>query len=187
MPDDAGGYSIQRCAADLTAAIAGSGNDAARLAAGLSGPMLELMKRDDLLDVGLPRQGNNVAFSRYLYFDGDMTMIIFQVPKGKPIQPHDHGIWESLFVYKGKLQHTKYRRTDDCGVEGRADLRVVEDGILEPGDFTVVAPPDDIHGFVALTDDTYGISVVKGEYKAVRNYYKPETREVEQRRQVTSR
>jgi len=67
------------------------------------------------------------------------------------------------------------------------DLDVVEDGVLSPGDFTVVAPPEDIHGFVALTDDTYGISVVKGEYKDIRNYYNPDANEVVQRKQVTSR
>ena len=71
------------------------------------------MERGDLLDIGLPRQGNNVAFSRYLYFDTDLTMIIFKVSPEKPVQPHDHGIWESLFVYRGRLKHTMYRRVDD--------------------------------------------------------------------------
>lgn len=180
-------YSILQCATDINTAIAGIGADTKKLGAGLAGPMQKLMQRGDLLEIGLPRQGNNVAFSRYLYFDADMTMIVFKVPMDKAVQPHDHGIWESLFVYRGQLRHTKYQRTDAGDRDGFADLRVVDDGVLSPGDFTVVAPPEDIHGFVALTDDTYGISVVKGEYKEIRNYYNPQSNEVVQRKQVTSR
>ena len=187
MPQNGSVYSIQQCAVDINHAIANAGTDAKKLAAGLSEPMKKLMQRDDLLEIGLPRQGNNVAFSRYLYFDADMTIIVFKVPMGKPVQPHDHGIWESLFVYRGQIKHTKYKRADAGDRDGYADLQVVEDAVLSPGEFTVVAPPEDIHGFVALADETYGITVVKGEYKDIRNYFTPETHEVVQRKQVTSR
>lgn len=166
-------YSVRECAQSLLRAIERCGNDGEVLCAEMREPMLRLMEREDLLTLGVPRQGNNVAVSHYLYFDGQLTIIVFQVPKGKPIQPHDHGVWESLFVYRGKLDHTIYSRVDDGARAGHAELKVVHAGTLERGDGVVVAPPNDIHGFTALTDDTYGITVVNGAYKSDRHYYDP--------------
>jgi predicted metal-dependent enzyme (double-stranded beta helix superfamily) len=166
-------YSVRDCAQSLLRAIERCGDDGERLCAEMREPMRRLMERDDLLTLGVPRQGNNVAVSHYLYFDGQLTIIVFQVPKGKPIQPHDHGTWESLFVYRGKLDHTVFSRVDDGARPGHADLKVVRSGTLERGDGVVVAPPNDIHGFTALTDDTYGVTVVSGEYKPDRHYYNP--------------
>jgi hypothetical protein len=50
----------------------------------------------------------------------------------------------------------------------------MDDRVLEPGDFAIVAPPADIHSFTALSDGTYGITVVNGPYKRDRHYYQPE-------------
>jgi predicted metal-dependent enzyme (double-stranded beta helix superfamily) len=41
----------------------------------------------------------------YLYFDGELSILLYQVPKGKTIPPHDHGIWETLSVYRGRMKH----------------------------------------------------------------------------------
>ena len=180
-------YSIRDCASAIADALVQCGSDRKKLSQALGPPMKKLMKRPDLLAVGIPRAGNNVAVSSYLYFDGEMSMILFQVPKDKPIQPHDHGIWESLFLYKGRIKHTLYERADDGSMPGFADLKVVHDDVLEPGDFVIVAPPHDIHGFTALTDDTYGISVVNGAYKPERLYYDPDQKSYEVRLQKTAR
>ena len=95
------------------------------------------------------------------------------MPKGRTIPAHDHGIWETLSVYRGRLRHIVYARTDDGRVPGVADLRVEEDAVLRVGDFAIVTPPADIHSFTALDDGTYGITVVNGAYKAERHYYDP--------------
>ena len=116
---------------------------------------------------------NFVAFSRYLYYDGELSILIYAVPKGRPIPAHDHGIWETLSVYRGRIDHIVYARTDDGSVPGVAKLRVEEEAVLGPGDFAIVTPPSDIHSFTALDDDTYGITVVNGAYKAERHYYDP--------------
>jgi predicted metal-dependent enzyme (double-stranded beta helix superfamily) len=115
-----------------------------------------------------------VANSYYLYFDGELSILLFQVPRDQTIPAHDHGIWETLAVYRGRLEHMVYERVDDGSVPGAAELRVVDDRILEAGDFVIVAPPADIHSFTARTDDTYGITVVFGAYKADRHYYQPD-------------
>ena len=56
---------------------------------------------------------------------------------------------------------------------------------LCPG--AIVAPPRDIHGFVALEDGTWGVTVVNGPYKPERHYYRPEDGTYEIRRQRNAR
>ena len=164
---------VRECAQAILAAIAKHGNDSAAIAPGIRAALAALIREPDLLERGVERQGNNVAFSRYLYYDGELSILIYEVPKGRPIPAHDHGIWETLSVYRGRLQHVVYARTDDGNVPGAANLRVENEAILGPGDFAIVAPPADIHGFTALDEGTYGITVVNGAYKAERHYYDP--------------
>ena len=38
----------------------------------------------DILDRGI-ETANNVAFSRYLYYDGELSILIYEVPKGRTI------------------------------------------------------------------------------------------------------
>jgi predicted metal-dependent enzyme (double-stranded beta helix superfamily) len=165
---------IRDCAHAIAAAIARHGSDGKKLGAAIKASLRDLMSMPNLLELGIPREGNNVAFSQYLYFDGELSIIIYEVPNGKMIPPHDHGIWETLSVYRGRIRHLVYERVDDQTVPGAAELRVTEERVLEPGDFAIVAPPADIHSFTALSDGTYGITVVNGPYKRDRYYYQPE-------------
>lgn len=165
---------IRDCAQAIAAAIAAHGRDGEQLGAAIEASLGELISLPDLLERGIPREGNNVAFSQYLYFDGELSIIIFEVPNGKTIPAHDHGVWETLSVYRGRMRHVVYERIDDQTIPGAAELRVMEDRVLEPGDFAIVAPPADIHSFTALSDGTYGITVVSGAYKRDRHYYQPE-------------
>jgi predicted metal-dependent enzyme (double-stranded beta helix superfamily) len=169
-----GPYTVRECAQSIIAAIDRSAGNVAALTERMREPLSRLVARPDLLALGVPREGNNVALSQYLYLDDQMSILLFQVPKGKTIPPHDHGIWESLFVYRGRIKHTVYERADDGAVPGFAELRVIDDRVLERGEGTVVAPPADIHSFTALADDTFGLTVVNGSYKPDRHYYQPE-------------
>lgn len=165
---------IHDCAEAVIEAIGRAGQDMDRLRRDIHPPVARLMARPDLLTLGVPREGNNVAFSQYLYYDSQLSILLFQVPRDKPIPPHDHGIWETVFVYRGRLKHTVYERQDDGTRPGFADLKVIDDRILEQGDMALVAPPRDIHGFTGLTDETFGITVVNGAYRPDRHYYRPE-------------
>jgi predicted metal-dependent enzyme (double-stranded beta helix superfamily) len=168
-------YTARDCAGEIAAAIDRHGGDPAKLGEALRGPIARLAQRPDLLELGAPRAGNNVDLSYYLYFDGQLSIILYRVPKGKTIPAHDHGIWETVSVYRGSMRHVVYERTDDGDTPGRAELRAIDDRVLEPGDLAIVSPPADIHSFTALDDDTYGITVVNGSYKPDRHYYQPET------------
>jgi predicted metal-dependent enzyme (double-stranded beta helix superfamily) len=164
---------VRDCAQAILAEIAEHSNDSVATAPGIRAALATLMQEPDLLERGVERQGNNVAFSRYLYYDGELSILIYEVPKGRTIPAHDHGIWETLSVYRGRLRHVIYARTDDGRVPGVANLRVEQDVVLERGDFAIVTPPADIHSFTALDEGTYGITVVHGAYKPERRYYDP--------------
>jgi len=62
------------------------------LRAAIAEPIRRLLQRQDLLGLGLPRPGNNVDESWYLYYDGDVSAVLFKVPTDPPVQPHDHGL-----------------------------------------------------------------------------------------------
>ncbi len=143
------------------------------LLSGLREPISRILE-SDFSSVGVKREGNHIDESRYLYYDGDISITLDHMPEGKDIPPHDHGVWEALAVYSGRLSHTVYDRKDDGTKEGYAELEIIDDRMLEPGDMAIVAPPAEIHGFTAQTDDTWTVTVVGGPYKLDRAYYKPE-------------
>jgi predicted metal-dependent enzyme (double-stranded beta helix superfamily) len=149
-------------------------HDSDKLRSGLLRATQPLLARADLLKLGTKRQANHIDNSRYLYYDGQLSMTLDEFPNGKLIPPHDHGIWEALVLCTGRLSHTVYARADDGKVEGHAELRVVEDVELKRGEITMVVPPGDIHSFKALADSTFVITIVGGEYSPTRHYYRTE-------------
>ena len=145
--------------------------DAVKLREGLLSATRQLVRRPDLLTLGVKRQANHIDNSRYLFYDGQICLTLDEFPKGKHIPPHDHGIWEALVVCAGSLEHTVYKRVDDGQVPGHARLDVVEDVVMVPGEITMVVPPGDIHSFKAVEDQTFVITIVGGEYAPKRHYY----------------
>ncbi len=166
---------VRQCAGAVIAAQHRHGaEDPAAFLAAIRQPIAALLERDDLRAMGIPRHGNNVDWSQYLYFDGDLSFLLFEVPEGGRIPPHDHGVWELFAVYRGRMRHTVYRRTDDGAVAGHATLEATDDRVMGAGESAIVAPPADIHGFAALDGGAMGLTVVSGAYKPDRHYYDPE-------------
>lgn len=174
MPISEESPGTRECAQMIIDAIAQSGDDYAAMASAFRGPVAELVKRDDLSALGAPRQGNNVASSHYLYFDGQLSILLFEVPRDRTIPPHDHGIWEAFCTYRGKFRHRTMRRIDDESVDGHAELETIDEAILGPGELTIIAPPADIHSFTALEEGTLGLAIANGPYKHDRHYYQLE-------------
>ena len=116
QPDD----SVRACAARLIEIIADfkRDQDAPRLKNGLLLATRPLVRRSDLLSLGTKRMANHIDNSKYLYYDGELSMTLDEFPKGKLIPPHDHGIWEALVLCTGRLRHTSYLRADDGTVAG---------------------------------------------------------------------
>jgi predicted metal-dependent enzyme (double-stranded beta helix superfamily) len=156
---------------DVANAVVANSSDPAALAEALAAPFRQLLATPALQTTGVPRTGNHVSNSFYLYYDGHLSVLLFELPKGKRIPAHDHGNWETMGIYRGEVQHTVYARIDDGAQPGLATLKTVEDRMLKPGDTTIVAPPADIHSFVALTDDTWGITIASGNFNEERCYF----------------
>jgi predicted metal-dependent enzyme (double-stranded beta helix superfamily) len=165
---------VRQCAQTIIEAVRRLGADNPALSDSIRAPMLELVKRPDLKELGVKRDGNHIDWSRYLYYDGELSITLDNFPKGKRIPPHDHGVWEALAIYSGRVSHTVYQRNDDGSKSGYADLTVVDDRVLGKADFALVAMPAEIHGFTALDDDTFSVTVVGGQYKPDRHYFNPE-------------
>ncbi len=163
-------YTVRELAHEVQRLVDKHGQDGPKLLEGLREPLRKLMARD-LAPLGVKREGNHIDNSKYLYWDGDMSITFDHLPKGKFIPPHDHGVWEMMAIYSGRLKHVVYDRKDDGTKAGFADLAIIDDRVLEKGDIAVVAPPSEIHSFTALTDDTVSVTIVGGKYKLDRKYY----------------
>ena len=165
-------FTVRDLAQAVQKQMAIHGKDAALILEGIRDPVAKILN-SNLRDIGVKREGNHIDESRYLYYDGEMSITFDLLPKGKDIPPHDHGIWEALAIYSGALHHTVYDRKDDGSKEGYAELQVIDDRVLQPGEMSIVAPPAEIHSFTALTDDTWSVTIVGGRYKLDRHYYDP--------------
>jgi len=176
MPQPASEYSIRDCSRAVMAVIERyeTAGDADRLRSDLLRVTRPLIERADLLKLGVKREANHITNSRWLYYDGRMSITLDELPKGKKIPPHDHGIWEALVICSGRVRHTVYERIDDGTVAGHADLRAIEDRDLGRGEIAMVVPPTEIHSFLSLEDSTFALTVVGGEYKPLRHYYQVE-------------
>ncbi|HUG13882.1 MAG TPA: hypothetical protein VMM78_02595 [Thermomicrobiales bacterium] len=59
---------------------------------------------------------------------------------------HSHGSWGVIGVYKGRDRYQVWRRLDAGTGDGDAEVEIVEERILEPGDVVILPPPpQDIH------------------------------------------
>lgn len=87
--------------------------------------------------------------------DGSALMLA-RFPSEAPTPVHDHDSWAVICVVEGRDLHTKWQRVDDGSVEGRAELRIVEERELEPGDIQFLGePPDDIHSQQGIDGDAW--------------------------------
>ena len=145
------------------------------IAEAVTEPLRRLAAIEGLHEHGVFRKGNHTPDAKWLYYDGGLHISLDSFPKGKRVPTHDHGVWEAMAIYTGAFEHTVYKRTDDGSKEGHAQLEPIEERTLRPGEVTVLVPPDDIHGFTALEDNTYFLTVVGGRYSPRRKYYNLDT------------
>jgi hypothetical protein len=87
--------------------------------------------------------------------DGSALMLA-RFPSEAPTPVHNHDSWAVICVIEGRDLHTKWKRVDDGSIEGRAEIRVVEERELGPGDVQFLdAPPDDIHSQQGIDGDAW--------------------------------
>lgn len=148
--------------------------DEARLHREVEAAATRLVQVPDLKSLGVKREANHVNASYYLYYDTEMKITLDYLANNKTLPVHEHGAFEAFAVYQGRLHHTVYQQVDDNKQPGFADLKVIDDRELAKGDFALVAPPADIHGFTSLADETCLLTVATGHYLPNRRYFNPE-------------
>lgn len=165
-------YSPGRCARDIYAALEAYKGDMPAAQREVMPLLQRLADEDDLLEIGLPREGNHAGESTWLYWDTEIGIFTAHFPHDVAVPVHNHGTWEIVGVYRGELDYQSYRRLDDGSREGYAELEIVEDRLMESGDFSVVPlPPDDIHGFRAHGGDMWMMGVIHGAFDEERLYF----------------
>jgi predicted metal-dependent enzyme (double-stranded beta helix superfamily) len=167
-------YTIRQCAQDLIALLAANENNLIKAEHEAIPVLQRLLRRPDLLELGVKRDGNHTGESLWLYYDHELSIMTARMPQGTSIPIHNHGTWEVVGVYRGAIKYTMYERADDLSQPYYAELRVVDDRIMRPEDVSICPPPPhDVHGFTALTDDTYIVAIVGGQFAPIRQYYNP--------------
>src|SRR5262245_24389976 len=79
-------YTVREPANEVQRHVALHGEDGPKLLEGLRDPLRKLMQRD-LAPLGVRREANHIDDSRYLYWDGEMSITFDHMPKGKFIPP----------------------------------------------------------------------------------------------------
>lgn len=91
---------------------------------------------------------------------GDLSLFALVVPPGSATPVHDHLAWGLIGLYAGEQDERVYRRSPGYALDdGHAQLDLVEQNHIRPGDFYVLVPPEgDIHS-VATVSRTPSVSL----------------------------
>lgn len=106
--------------------------------------------------------GMGQGIGQYLIYrsaEGDLSLSALVLPAGATTPVHDHLAWGLVGLYRGAQSEWVYRRLDQGGDDGPAQVVEVEHRLLTAGEFYELLPPEgDIHR-VQATDDGPSISL----------------------------
>src|SRR5690348_11901978 len=98
-----------------------------------------------------PESGMGGGIGQWLLYraeDGSLSLFSLVVPPGSETPIHDHLAWGLVGLYRGTQEEEIYAHRDGA-------LELVEQRLLEPGDFYVLIPPrDDIHRVRTTSEET---------------------------------
>lgn len=91
--------------------------------------------------------------------DGSLAFSSLVLPPGMQTPVHDHLAWGLVGLYRGEQAEQVFARRDDHHHdEGHAELAVVQENLLRPGDFYDLLPDNDIHR-VRTTSEVTSVSL----------------------------
>ena len=134
-------------------------SDAERLE-GLRPAFAELLAAEDWLpeEYATPDEMSGMGggigqYALYRAEDGSLCLFSLVIPAGATTPIHDHLAWGLIGVYRGRQAEVVYRRVDDGGDEGHAELEIIEELTAATGDFYALLPPaGDIHEVTTISD-----------------------------------
>jgi predicted metal-dependent enzyme (double-stranded beta helix superfamily) len=96
--------------------------------------------------------------------DSGLTLADGIVVPEHPTPVHSHGTWGVVGVYRGRDRYQVWRRKDGGRGAGPADVELVEELVLGPGDVIAIPPPpQDIHAQQGYQGETAREFVLFGE------------------------
>jgi predicted metal-dependent enzyme (double-stranded beta helix superfamily) len=171
--------SVQAFISDVKAIIAEHGDGDEGLQR-IAARMKELTKDEELTKAEGPV--GNVHHGRQvppLYTDETGLTLVrakFGPDHNTPI--HNHFTWGIVAVYEGKDNYQIWRRLDDGDDEGYAEVEMVDEFIMGPGDVQIIPhPPQDIHAQQGAGEDTYEFVLFgQNAMEGPRLYFDPEAK-----------
>lgn len=79
--------------------------------------------------------------------DGTLTLMFARFPHEVETPVHNHNSWGVVCVVHGRDHYLAWRRTDDLGQPGHAEVELLYKKTLSPGEFVTFGdvPHDDLH------------------------------------------
>lgn len=172
--------SVRQCVAEIYNALDANGWSPQRAYSEVVAPLERLAGHDDLLETTLPVPSTgHSAEAQRIYWDGTINLLLARFAANEVVPIHNHGTWQVVGTYRGRVSYQAFRRRDDGGRAGYAELEITQDQVLGPGEFALVPePPDDLHGFTPVGGDMWMLVMVYGSYAPMRLYFDLETKTV---------
>jgi predicted metal-dependent enzyme (double-stranded beta helix superfamily) len=106
-----------------------------------------------------------------------LTLMLGQFSPREATPVHDHGSWGVACVVRGRDRYRHWQRLDDGSRPDRADVRVLYEKVLGPGEFvTWPEPPGDVHSQQGVDGPALELVLFGRNVLAVRrHYFDPET------------
>lgn len=150
------------------------------------GQRLRLLgKRDDLFDVGAYREPvplQNSLGSYRLHAEPDETLVLSlsKFSHEAPTKVHAHRSWGVMCGYRWRERYEGWERLDDGPLSGHAELRLLVDREIKPGDVVYWQDyPRDIHRQQACEEPCWELLLMgKTTRGAARIYFDPEKQTV---------
>jgi predicted metal-dependent enzyme (double-stranded beta helix superfamily) len=152
------GYGVPEFIADVKTILADGGPTDSNLTR-VAERMRELVKNPEVANAeATSNVHDGGSGSGPVFHDGASGLTLMRARFGpEAMTPiHNHGSWGVVGVYRGRDRYQVWRRKDGAGADARpgtfrpsagpADVELVEERILEPGEAIVLPPPpQDIH------------------------------------------
>ena len=112
--------------------------------------LMQVLVRSPVVDHVHDELASNIHLGqqpRPLYTDESGLTLVRGRFDSEALTPiHNHGSWGIIGVYRGRDRYQIWRRLDAGHGPGSAQVELVEERILEPGDVAILPPPpQDIH------------------------------------------
>ncbi len=158
-------YSVDEFVADVKDIIGQQSTGTRALDAIGSNLRRLVMEGGDLTKQGVEAESNVGLPGRWLHrvHGGDFQLSVSYFPPDEPTPVHSHNRWGVECVIDGEERFTVWERIDNQGNAGKAELKVVSDGIMTRGDVRAwYDPPKNVHRQWAQGDKPVCLALLMG-------------------------